>query len=679
MEDRELSNTERELRGYLSAQLDRLPVRTVPDLTPPAHSWVRTAAVIPATTLAIIIAIGAGLSFAEWRATRATSDQSQAVTGGVPGPLTLAGGSPSAGFGLVSTSANTLLVRSEVTESPVLKVSFALPQVAVSPNGHEIAYWGVLPNKLNGQALYELFRSDLIDAAARDRLVMPAPNGEVPGPIIWSSDGTGLIANTHTAPTGGVAPSTTHASWFAIDLTTGKVTELPPGFEGVVNTVYAWDRQRDLITGSGLYAGQNTFSALQGGRITTNAIPPESVLVAADAYARSLVIAYPGGCKGPFLSDLRCPVLETRDQATFVTVASSPVGDATRDNPDVVFRPRSQDLIVQLPLPNGDARVELWSDLGRGPHQVLASYTQNVRFTGRRELILPRADGSAVFLLKFDDSAGGRWFGELVAFAPDGTNRGSKDPQRTPFEILTGGNPLASVVLDPIFAKAMEQRGSVGSSRTPNPTLSTSAQPVGYVPSSACTAVTFSRANDGASARWTFTCKGQMTFEAWREGLRRTAVDQGWREGASQPEVLEFVRDDLGLAMTIEARPSDGALALTQRVVRPSGEAIRAVLASPTGAAFAQYPKTIGSQACEIRGGGPAPGILIPATCRTDADPIGSSYRVSFTFAWDAGLFHYAGEPSSGELHHTWSFILDASGTVVGEPDSGNFPPQYVK
>jgi hypothetical protein len=680
MEDRELAKTERELRGYLSARLDRIPVHSVPNLAPPADGWVRRAAVLPATIFAILLAIAAGVGLAEWRASR-TPDQSQA-TSGVPGPLALAGGSPSAAFGFVSTSANTLFVRSEVTETAALTIGSALPQVAVSPNGHEIAYWGVLPNRQNGQALYELFRSDLIDANARDRLVMAAPNGEVPGPVVWSSDGTGLIANTHTAPSRGPLASspTMHMSWFAIDLTAGKVTELAPGFEGVVTTVYAWDRQRDLITGSGFYAGQNAFSALRSGRITTNAIPTGSTLVAADAFGRSLVISHAGSCKGPLLNtDLSCPILESRDQATFAPIASSPVGDATRGIPDVTFRPRSQDLIVQLPLPNGDARVEVWGDLGRGPHQVLASYTQSVRFTGRRELIVPRADGSAVFLLKFDDSAGGRWFGEIVSFAPDTASRGLKDPQRTPFEILTGGNPLASVVLDPTFAKAMEPSRSASASRAPAPTLSTSAEPVGYVPSNACTAVTFNRANDGGSARWTFTCRGLMTWEAWREGLRRSAVDQGWRETTSQSEVLEFVRDDLGLAMTIEARPSDGAFALTQRVVRPSAEAIRAVLESPTGAAFAQYPKTISAQPCEIRGGGPSPGILIPGTCRTEAEPTGSSYRVSFTFVWDAGRFHLAGEPSSGELHHTWSFILDASGAVLMQPDSGNFPPQYVR
>jgi hypothetical protein len=209
-------------------------------------------------------------------------------------------------------------------------------------------------------------------------------------------------------------------------------------------------------------------------------------------------------------------------------------------------------------------------------------------------------------------------------------------------------------------------------------TLPTAGPPIGYVPSPACTVIAFTRASDGASARWTFTCKGLMTLEAWREGLRGTALDQGWRERASQPDVLEFVKDDLRVAMSIETRPSDGALAVTQRVLRPS-TAIRTVMESPAGASFAQFPKTVGSQACTIRGGGPPPGISVSGTCRTDAQLSGSSYRVNFIYSWDASQFHYAGEPSSGELQHTWSFIVDATGTVAVQPDSGNFPPQYAR
>lgn len=209
-------------------------------------------------------------------------------------------------------------------------------------------------------------------------------------------------------------------------------------------------------------------------------------------------------------------------------------------------------------------------------------------------------------------------------------------------------------------------------------TLPTAGQPIGYVPPAACTVTAFTRASDGASARWTFTCRGAMTLEAWREGLRSSALDQGWRESASQPDVLEFVRDDLRVTMSVETRPSDGAFALIQRVLRPS-TAIRAVLESPTGAMFTPFPKTVGSQTCTIRGGGPFPGLTVAGICRTEAQAGGSTYTVNFIYVWDASQFHYSGEPSSGQLQHTWSFIVDAAGVVTPQADSGNFPPQYVR
>lgn len=105
-------------------------------------------------------------------------------------------------------------------------------------------------------------------------------------------------------------------------------------------------------------------------------------------------------------------------------------------------------------------------------------------------------------------------------------------------------------------------------SASPESTLVTTGSPVGYVASSACTQISFARAADGASARWSFSCRGLMSWEAWREGLRRSAVDRGWREVGSQSELLEFVNDDLRVAMTIDPRPLDGAFALIQRVLR---------------------------------------------------------------------------------------------------------------
>lgn len=457
----------------IQRDLDRLPVlaadRWLPQPRRKSGGWLRPASAARlAKTLSIgltvvVVAVAAGLGLADWRAHRTPTDEPQAASA-IPGPLNLAGGAPSLGFGLVSTSANTLLVRSETTESAPLTFSPALPQVAVSPNGHEIAYWRVLPDRQTGQASFELVRSDVLDPAVRDRLLMRAAAGEAPGSLIWSSDGTGLLANTHTPPTrgsdAGTAIRPTHATWFTIDVASGKTEKLPQTFADAFSVVYAWDGSRDLITGSTIsfgspsVAGGPTFLTFKGGVIESHPLPNHGLIAAADAYGKSVVIAYAGDCKG-FVTTARCPVLEVHDQATFATITASPVGEATTDYPDVVFRPRSQDLIVQLPLQGATARVELWNDLGRGSHQILASYSQSVRFTARRELMLPRIDGSAAFLLKFDDSAGGRWFGELVGLSPV---KGATGFERTPFEIRTGGNPLASIVLDPAFARAMDPR-----------------------------------------------------------------------------------------------------------------------------------------------------------------------------------------------------------------------------
>jgi Rieske Fe-S protein len=108
-------------------------------------------------------------------------------------------------------------------------------------------------------------------------------------------------------------------------------------------------------------------------------------------------------------------------------------------------------------------------------------------------------------------------------------------------------------------------------------------------------------------------------------------------------------------------------------------DAIRVVLASSSVVAGpAIFPRSVGSQTCQIRGGGPPPGIVVPGTCKTEVEASGSNYVVRFVETWDASRFHYAGEPSSGELQHTWSFVVSSSGVVVAQPESGNFPPQYV-
>ena len=86
-----------------------------------------------------------------------------------------------------------------------------------------------------------------------------------------------------------------------------------------------------------------------------------------------------------------------------------------------------------------------------------------------------------------------------------------------------------------------------------------------------------------------------------------------------------------------------------------------------------------GSRDCEIRGGGPAPGIVVAGTCGTEVIATASGYVVRLTEMWDGSLFHLAGEASSGQLMSTWSFTVSSIGAVLDQSQSGNFPPQYVK
>jgi len=474
MEDRVDRKTEQELRGYLSARLNQIPVHSAPTFNRQRSGWFRSAAAVPLTMLLVVAAIASGVALGDWREQRAK--ESRVAEAGITGPLALAGSSPSAGFGLLSTSANTLVIRSEDRENALRVIRSALPQVAVAPNGKDVAFWLAIADAKTGATVYELHIADVIDAGGTAPpggihqvtvgLTYLTATDEMPFALRWSSDGTGLIVGTRTPGRRGPgAPPTEHTTWFAIDIGTRKVDRLTAlDQNNAAITVYAWDRQRDLITLAGVDAGgQQAWIALNAGRISRWAIPAGFSVSAADPAGRSLVLVSRGTCATnggvPLADRSSCPVFEIREQATFATLFSfSPFTTPVDNDPEVMFRPRSQDLIVQLVQPNGDARVELWSDLGRGQHRVLASYTQSVRFTGRRELILPRADGSAVFLLKFDDSAGGRWFGGLV---------GLSDASQTPFEIRAGGNPLASIVLDPAFATALS--GKVTAPNTKGP------------------------------------------------------------------------------------------------------------------------------------------------------------------------------------------------------------------
>jgi hypothetical protein len=90
------------------------------------------------------------------------------------------------------------------------------------------------------------------------------------------------------------------------------------------------------------------------------------------------------------------------------------------------------------------------------------------------------------------------------------------------------------------------------------------------------------------------------------------------------------------------------------------------------------FPTSVGSHACQIKGGGPPPGIVVPGTCWTETETRGSDYIVKFTEVWDARAFHHQDDPSTGDLRYTWSFVVSGSGAIAVQTPFGNFPPQHV-
>ena len=110
-------------------------------------------------------------------------------------------------------------------------------------------------------------------------------------------------------------------------------------------------------------------------------------------------------------------------------------------------------------------------------------------------------------------------------------------------------------------------------------------------------------------------------------------------------------------------------------------DAVHAVMASSAvegSTIFTIFPTTVVSRTCQIKGGGPPPGILVPGSCRTEVEASGPNYVVRFTETWDASRFHHQSDPSSGDLQHTWAFVVSGTGEVVAQPQTGHFPPQDV-
>ena len=85
---------------------------------------------------------------------------------------------------------------------------------------------------------------------------------------------------------------------------------------------------------------------------------------------------------------------------------------------------------------------------------------------------------------------------------------------------------------------------------------------------------------------------------------------------------------------------------------------------------------------CVIHGGGPAPGIEIPGTCRWDAERDGDGWVVSITQTWECSDFSGVVEgyqTCNGEGSHSWRHRVDGKGEITYLGSEGDFPPSYAE
>ena len=119
-----------------------------------------------------------------------------------------------------------------------------------------------------------------------------------------------------------------------------------------------------------------------------------------------------------------------------------------------------------------------------------------------------------------------------------------------------------------------------------------------------------------------------------------------------------------------------------RRALRPGSAAvaISKVLASEQGGPFGSFPRHPGSESCLVDEGGLAL-RKIHAQCST---PVvfppgrGGQALVSLTQTWPWRLFHYAGSAKRPQ-RHSWRFTLLATGRVIADGSSGDFPPQWAR
>jgi hypothetical protein len=126
--------------------------------------------------------------------------------------------------------------------------------------------------------------------------------------------------------------------------------------------------------------------------------------------------------------------------------------------------------------------------------------------------------------------------------------------------------PSVTPHMTPVTASPTPLADAAASFPTPTPRpFPGVSEPQDFVLPPACFRFdTPTRSADLTELRWPVHCGklGPMTADAWREGVRRVALDQGWEACPGDATVLRFRRGDF--AMTLRPFSPDAAFVVSQ-------------------------------------------------------------------------------------------------------------------
>jgi len=178
----------------------------------------------------------------------------------VPSPTVAVTSTPTASsdpgrYGYIVPSGGRIVVRAERSNSVDNVIAVGGEQPAASPDGKRVAFWRTGPQGNNSQELR------VVDVpGGTERMLMSIPAGSVGGPIVWSSDGTGLLYAVHSAalfPGAGGGPRSSRLESFDMSVTPGagaSDSQLMLG-NGSVFVPLGWDKagalSTALVTGEG--------------------------------------------------------------------------------------------------------------------------------------------------------------------------------------------------------------------------------------------------------------------------------------------------------------------------------------------------------------------------------------------------------------------------------------------